>query len=89
VRDVSAFSADIGWQKGLGTGFVTVFVFLVYPENTFVQVLGVATGVLDAGYLYVLRLRRRGRLAPPAALALDLGAGDAEYDGGGAVAAEA
>jgi hypothetical protein len=68
--DVSVFSSDIGWLKGLGTGMVTGFVFLAYPENTFVQTLGVLTALLDGVYLYLLRLRRLGRLAPPAALAL-------------------
>jgi hypothetical protein len=72
MRDVSVLSSDIGWLKGLGTGFVTVFVFLAYPENRFVQVLGVVTGALDALYLVVLRLRRQGKLAPPDALAIDV-----------------
>jgi hypothetical protein len=72
VRDVALLSSDIGWLKGLGTGMVTVFVFLAYPENRFVQVLGVVTGLLDALYLVLLRLRRQGRLAPPAALAIDV-----------------
>jgi hypothetical protein len=71
MRDVSAFSSGIGWLKGLGTGMVTVFVFLAYPENAFVQTLGVLTALLDATYLVVLRLRQRGRLAPPLTLALD------------------
>jgi hypothetical protein len=70
VRDPVVFSTDIGWLKGLGTGMVTVFVFLAYPENRFVQALGVITALLDAAYLGVLALRRRGKLAPPAALAV-------------------
>jgi hypothetical protein len=73
VRDVSVFSTDLGWLKGLGTGMVTGFVFLAYPENTFVQTLGVLTALLDATYLVVLRARRRGWLAPPDSLALDAG----------------
>ena len=72
LRDVACVSSDIGRLKGLGTGFVTVFVFLAYPENRFVQVLGVITALLDALYLVVLQLRRRGKLAPPPALAIDL-----------------
>ena len=71
VRDTESFSADIGWLKGAGTGMVTVFVFLAYPENRFVQTLGVATALLDGAYLVLLALRKRGRLAPPAALAID------------------
>jgi hypothetical protein len=72
VRDASLLSPDIGWLKGVGTGMVTVFVFLAYPENRFVQALGVITGVLDAAYMAVLYLRRRGLLAPPPALAIDV-----------------
>jgi hypothetical protein len=71
MRDVSAFSPGIGWLKGLGTGMVTVFVFLAYPDNAFVQTLGILTALLDATYLVVLHQRQRGRLAPPLALALD------------------
>lgn len=67
--DASLFGATIGWLKGLGTGMVTVFVFLAYPENRFVQTLGVITALLDVTYLAVLHLRQRGRLAPPAAFA--------------------
>ena len=71
MRDVSAFSPGIGWLKGIGTGMVTVFVFLHYPDNRFVQTLGVLTALLDLTYMVVLRLRQLGRLAPPLALALD------------------
>jgi hypothetical protein len=68
--DASLFGAAIGWLKGLGTGMVTVFVFLAYPENRFVQTLGVITALLDVTYLAVLHLRQRGRLAPPTAFAV-------------------
>lgn len=77
MRDAALFSTDIGLLKGLGTGFVTVFVFLAYPENRFVQTLGVITALLDTAYMVVLKLRHRGRLAPPLALALDAGEADA------------
>jgi hypothetical protein len=73
VRDPEPFSADIGWLKGVGTGMVTVFVYLKYPDNTFVQALGVITALLDGAYLVLLALRKRGYLAPPEALALDIG----------------
>jgi hypothetical protein len=73
VREVTPFAMDIGWLKGLGTGMVTVFVFLQYPENTFVKALGILTAILDAGYMALLALRRRGYLAPPEAFAIDVG----------------
>lgn len=65
LRDVSAFSWWIGWLKGSGTLMVTVFVFLTYPESLFTQALGVTCAFLDATYLTVLRLRKKGLLAPP------------------------
>lgn len=68
TADAALFGATIGWLKGIGTGMVTVFVFLAYPENRFVQTLGVITALLDACYLALLHLRQRGLLAPPAAL---------------------
>jgi hypothetical protein len=71
MRDTALFSIDIGLLKGIGTGMVTVFVFLAYPENRFVQTLGVITALLDTGYLVVLRQRQRGRFAPPAEVAID------------------
>jgi hypothetical protein len=71
MRDTALFSIDIGLLKGIGTGMVTVFVFLAYPENRFVQTLGVITALLDAGYLVVLRQRQRGRFAPPVEVAID------------------
>jgi hypothetical protein len=39
---------------------VTVFVFMTYPDNTFVQALGVMSAMIDATYIVVLtrRLRR-------------------------------
>lgn len=76
MRDTAIFSMDIGILKGLGTGMVTVFVFLAYPDNRFVQTLGVITALLDTTYLVVLRLRQRGRFAPPLELAIDPAAGE-------------
>ena len=45
--DVSLFSPTVAWAKWIGTGCVTVSMFLMYPENYFVQVLGGACFVLD------------------------------------------
>lgn len=82
TADASLFGAAIGWLKGLGTGMVTVFVFLAYPENRFVQTLGVITALLDAGYLALLHLRQQGYLAPPASLTAEASFGAASAHAG-------
>jgi hypothetical protein len=48
------------WSKGIGTVMVTVFVFLAYPDNSFVKTLAIMVGVMDVAYIAVLtsRLRR-------------------------------
>lgn len=58
--DPRRLSPVVAWSKALGTGMVTVFVFMTYPDNTFVQGLGVMSAILDATYIVVLthRLRR-------------------------------
>ena len=40
---------------------VTVFVFITYPDNPFVQTMGIVCGVLDAVYMIVLYRRRGAR----------------------------
>lgn len=60
LEDPYLLSKAIGWLKGVGTGMVTVFVFMVYPDNLFVQVISVIVGVLDAIYM-VLLYRRQAR----------------------------
>lgn len=60
TRDPRSLSTVAAWGKGVGTGMVTVFVFLRYPDNHFVQALGIVVAVLDLTYLVVLRARRRG-----------------------------
>ena len=45
--DVSYFSPTVAWAKWIGTGCVTVSMFLMYPTNYFVQILGGACFILD------------------------------------------
>lgn len=60
-RPLASLSIPVAWSKGIGTGMVTVFVFIQYPDNVFVHTLGIIVAVLDAAYLTVLYLRRAGR----------------------------
>ena len=59
VANPRLMSLVVAWSKGLGTAFVTVFVFLEYPDHSFVKTLAVLVGIIDAGYLAVLYARRR------------------------------
>lgn len=54
-------SFTVAWSKGLGTGMVTVFIFMEYPGNTFVKSLAVMVGVFDL--IYIIALARRLQLA--------------------------
>lgn len=52
------FSKTIAWCKMLGTGFITVSMFLIYPENYFVQTLGICCLILDCGYIALLNKKK-------------------------------
>ena len=65
LKNPHLLSIPIGWLKGLGTGMVTVFVYLAYPDNIFVQVISVICGVLDAIYMYLL-YKAQARVPAPA-----------------------
>lgn len=58
---LDCISPAIGWLKMVGTGLITVFAFMYYPEgHGFIKSMGLAVLVLDLYYLYLLyeRLRR-------------------------------
>jgi hypothetical protein len=59
ILDPRQQSPTVAWSKGLGTGMVSVFVFLRYDDNDFVKVLAVLVGVIDLGYFVALLARRR------------------------------
>jgi hypothetical protein len=48
------FSPVVAWFKFLGTGCITVSIFLIYPENHFLHLLGTACFCLDFGYSILL-----------------------------------
>jgi hypothetical protein len=48
------FSPIIAWSKFLGTGCITVSMFLIYPTNYFVQILGVTCFILDLTFSLVV-----------------------------------
>jgi hypothetical protein len=66
LKNPHLLSIPIGWLKGVGTGMVTVFVYLAYPDNLFVQVISVIVGVLDIIYMALL-YKLQAQTPPPAA----------------------
>lgn len=54
TRDTKEFSMLLAWSRMLGTGLITVSMFIFYPENSFVQLLGVTCLLLDCSFIYVL-----------------------------------
>ncbi len=61
TKDTSEFSMLLAWSRMLGTGLITVSMFIFYPENQFVQLLGVTCLVLDCIFIYIL-WQRHGKL---------------------------
>jgi hypothetical protein len=51
----------LAWSRMLGTGLITISMFIFYPENQFVQLLGVSCFVLDNVFIYIL-WKRHGTL---------------------------
>ena len=49
------FSQIVAWSKWIGTGCITVSMFIIYPTNYLVQILGVCCFILDLTYSIVLK----------------------------------
>jgi hypothetical protein len=62
-KSVETFSLPVGWLKMLGTGLVTVFMFMHYPEKHFLQWVGIIIFVVDNTYIYMLSARKRAEAA--------------------------
>ena len=60
VLAAGSMSLIVAWSKGLGTAFVTVFVFMRYPDHEFVLTIAVLVGLIDAAYIALMYARRRG-----------------------------
>jgi hypothetical protein len=56
------FSYPIAWLKMLGSGLITVFMFIHYPANHFLQTIAGACLVIDCMYIYVYDQRRRSEV---------------------------
>jgi hypothetical protein len=50
-------SAPIAWLRSLGTGFISVFMFMHYPDNRMLLLLCLLSAIIDGVYLYVFHRR--------------------------------
>jgi hypothetical protein len=62
TEDTEQFSTILGICRTLGTGLITVSMFIFYPNNYFVQLLGVTCLLLDSTYCYALWQRNKNRV---------------------------
>lgn len=62
TTDTQQFSTILGICRTLGTGLITVSMFIFYPTNYFVQLLGVSCFLLDSIYCYALWQRNKNRV---------------------------
>ena len=60
-KDTGQFSLLFAWSRMLGTGLISVSMFIFYPENDFVKLLGVTCFLADCLFIYILT-SRHGRL---------------------------
>jgi len=63
VRDPQFFSPLVAWTRMLGTALISVSVWLIFPENRFVQTLTLFCFALDCLFIALLHAERR-RPAP-------------------------
>jgi len=61
TKDTSRFSMLLAWSRMLGTGLISVSMFIFYPENQFIQMLGISCFLLDSSFIYIL-WKRHGSL---------------------------
>lgn len=59
----------VAWLKMIGTGLNTVFNFMHYPDNHFLQTLGVLCFVADSIYIWCFWMRKTNRLQAPETIA--------------------
>lgn len=61
TKETNKFSLLLGWTKMMGTAFISISLFYFFPDNQFVQLLGIACFVLDSTYIWML-WKRHGKL---------------------------
>jgi hypothetical protein len=56
--DLKNFNYAASWYRSLGSALVVVFFYLHYPTDRFLLLIGTASAVTDATFLYLYWLRR-------------------------------
>lgn len=65
TRETENFSMLLAWCRMLGTGLITVSMFIFYPENYFIRLLGVSCLIMDCTFIYILWKRHGTWLGGP------------------------
>ena len=66
ARGVKDMSLVVAWSKLLGTFPISIFCFIVWPDNHFLHTLCVATTILDVMYVAVFYKERQSPMAAAA-----------------------
>ncbi len=61
TQETGRFSLLFAWSRMLGTGLISVSMFIFYPENGFIKLLGLTCLVADCLFIYLLS-KRHGKL---------------------------
>ncbi len=59
VKDAGKFSLLLAWSRMLGTGLISVSMFIFYPDNYFVQLLGVTCLMVDGTFVLLRSKKHR------------------------------
>lgn len=59
LDDLRGFSYAGALLKRLGTGLVTVFTFVHFPDNHFIHIVGVCIFILDGIYIHIFRRKMK------------------------------
>jgi hypothetical protein len=65
--DAKNFSKTVAWCKFIGTGCISVSMFLIYPHNYFIHTLAISCFILDL--IYTLLLNKKSVTVPVQVLA--------------------
>lgn len=60
--DANYFSETVAWCKFIGTGCISVSMFLIYPTNYLVQTLAISCFILDLFYAIILKRKLKHAL---------------------------
>jgi hypothetical protein len=59
TKKTENFSLLLAWSRTLGTGLITVSMFIFYPESRLIQLLGCTCFLLDISFIAILTKRHK------------------------------